>query len=156
MPGHHSLLSPKAAGQQPLRGASPAGFGMDPRQQAMMAAPSFFDRMLGRGSYVKEFSARRGNIIKQAQLEKRRRRLDFRRQKTKYMDKLERGDKKTYQHFNIKPSQRSLEMRGTTEKVERNMRLTQRAAMRQIEHQRDRDIREMRDDMRSDLYSTSA
>jgi hypothetical protein len=142
------------------------GLGADPRQQAIMAAPSFFDRILGRGSYIDEFTSRRGRIIDQSRMDKRRLRRDWRRQKDKYMDKLDRGDVKTYQHFNIRQSQRATKpglekkeeeklFRETVKKIEQEMREDQREALRGIERQRDAEIRKMRDELRERLYSTS-
>lgn len=132
---------------------------MPPSVTRPLARPSIFDRFLGRGSYMKEFSTRRAGIIKNAQVEKRRLSEDFRRQRRKYELKLRDDDLKLYQKFNIKRSMRGSKpgladpeqikvRKKTWIEIQRQMRLQHRKSERAIEHARDREIKDMRDELR--------
>jgi hypothetical protein len=124
-----------------------------------MARPSFFDKVLGRGSYMEEFAKGRKEIIEESRKEKRRLRHDMRRDRREYELKLERDKRELYQEFGIRSSQRanredlneaerSKLRKKAWVKINKQMREQQRAAEREIEKARDRKIKEMRDSLR--------
>lgn len=116
---------------------------------------------------MKEFAARRREIAQEARQEKRRVRQDFRRQRRKYELTLHADDKKTYQQFNIRPSQRASKpgldeqaqakaRAATWKEITKQMRRQQRVAERVIEQRRNIQIRDMRNSLRAGLSQSPA
>lgn len=116
---------------------------------------------------MKRFAKERAVHFDQARLEKRRVRKQFRRDQKEYLRKIERGDRRTAQRFDIRPAQRHTKtgadeseqkklLHRSTELVKKEIREQEREAMRSIELQRDRNVRQMRDDLRKGLYETAA
>lgn len=138
----------------------------DPRQ-GPVAPPSFVDRVMGRGSYMKEFGKRRAALVTSSRKEKQRLNENLRRQRRKYELKLREDDRKLYQQFDIRPSMRGSK-KGLPEterlaarkkswlKIQKKMRLERRASERAVERRRDEAIKQMRDDLYSGMYNTAA
>jgi hypothetical protein len=132
-----------------------------------MARPSFWDLLLERGSYVDTYHKRKTPIFEQAKLEKRRIRKDFKNQENKYLRKLEKDDREVYQQFGIRPSKRA-NKKGLDERAQAKLRhearrkiklkinQERRAAEKVIEVRREEQRREMRDQLRGEVYNIAA
>jgi len=146
-----------------------------------MAKPSFFDKVLGRGSYMEEFASRRKEIIHQARREKHQLRREMRREieqemrrnTKKYEEKLLRDDRELYQQFGIKQSQRANRSNLSKDEqvkarhkawrnIQKQMREQKRDERRGIERKlhdielkRDEQIKAMRDSLRAGIAQPS-
>lgn len=129
--------------------------------------PSFADRLLGRGSYMKTFRKRRGEIVKQYRQDKQRLRRTQRQQERDLKKDLQRDQEKIRRYYGLgryglnevppelgrqahkADKKYTLAERKTRREFERQ----QRAAVRDLQRARDKQIQMMRKQLREETLA---